>query len=390
MIYFLYDRLRERLLGTWLGGALQLLDQIEFRALAAAGLAFLIVLLLGKRTIRWLVAKKIGDSGMTDAELYRAHAESKANTPTMGGLLVSGAIAASVLLLADVSSFYVALALLVLVWLSALGAVDDWLKLTIGRRQGGRQGLYAWEKLLFQLGLGVLVGIFVYTAGDSPEVARDMAHVLNLPLQKTYDPRQTFAPNESLVYLGPVAFVAMAVLMIAGMSNAVNITDGMDGLAGGIAAAVSVGLLVLTLFSGDQTRAQYLLVPYVPGSGELAVVCGAMLGACLGFLWWNCYPAQVFMGDTGSLSLGGLIAYVSVVTRQECITLVMCGIFLMEIGSVVLQVGSFKLRGKRIFRIAPIHHHFHLAGWPEQRVVGRFWVVTILLVIVALASVKVR
>lgn len=367
-----------------------MLDQVEFRALAAAGLSFLIVLLLGKRTIRWLVARKIGDSGMTDAELHRAHAASKANTPTMGGLLVSGAIAASVLLLADVSSLYVALALLVLAWLSGLGAVDDWLKLTIGRRQGGRQGLYAWEKLLFQVGLGVLVGIFAYAAGDSPEVTRDMAHVLNLPLQKTYDPRQTFAPNPSLVYLGPVAFVAIAVLMIAGMSNAVNITDGMDGLAGGIAAAVSVGLLVLTLFSGDQTRAQYLLVPYVPGSGELAVVCGAMLGACLGFLWWNCYPAQVFMGDTGSLSLGGLIAYVAVVTRQEFITLVMCGIFLMEIGSVVLQVGSFKLRGKRIFRIAPIHHHFHHSGWPEQRVVGRFWVVTVLLVIVALASVKVR
>jgi phospho-N-acetylmuramoyl-pentapeptide-transferase len=175
------------------------------------------------------------------------------------------------------------------------------------------------------------------------------------------------------------------------MSNAVNITDGMDGLAAGTSAAVSLGLLILAVIAGSQDQAQRLLVPYIPFSDELGVLAGAMLGACLGFLWWNCSPAQVFMGDTGSLCLGGLIGYVAVVVRQEILVLAMCGIFLLEIGSVVLQVGYFKAtRGSRLLRCAPIHHHFHLGGWTEQQVVVRSWIVAVILVVVALASIKVR
>jgi phospho-N-acetylmuramoyl-pentapeptide-transferase len=366
------------------------LYQTEFRAMAAAGIAFALVLLLGRRTIATLTRLKIGDSGLTDAEALRTQSKSKANTPTMGGVLIAGAIAVSVLLLADVTQFYVYSALIVLVWLAALGSADDWLKLTAARRgTGSRQGLYAWEKLIFQLGLGVLIGLFSYQHADTP-AQPDLAHVLNLPFQKTYVSTAATV-NPHLIYFGKAVFIIWTVLFMTGMSNAVNITDGMDGLAGGISAAVSVGLCILAMIAGKQAWAQYLLVPYVPGSEELSVVAGAMAGACLGFLWWNCSPAQVFMGDTGSLCLGGLIGFIAVVTRQEFVTLLMCVIFLIEIGSVVLQVGYFKAtKGKRVFKCAPYHHHLHLSGWTEGQVVSRAWIVSILLVVLALASVKLR
>ncbi len=370
--------------------AFKVLYQVQFRALAAAGLAFLIVLLLGKRTIRFLTRMKIGDTGATDAEALRAQARSKANVPTMGGILIAGAILVSVLMLADLSQFYVYSSLIILVWLAALGGVDDFLKLTSARRgTGSRQGLYAWEKLVFQLGLGVLIGLFAYT-NSKTGAPSDLAHVLNLPFQKTYVDSNA-SVNPHLWYLSKAGFIAITVLMMAGMSNAVNITDGMDGLAGGISTVVAFGLCVLSLIAGTQAWAQYLLVPYVPGSEELAVLAGAIAGACLGFLWWNCSPAQVFMGDTGSLCLGGLIGYIAVIVRQEVVILLMCGVFLMEIASVVMQVGYFKTSGgKRIFRCAPFHHHLHLGGWTEQQVVARAWIVSILLVVVALASIKLR
>ncbi len=366
------------------------LYQTEFRALAAAALAFGIVLAFGRKTITFLTRMKIGDTGLTDAEALRGRAQSKANTPTMGGVLIAGAIAASVLLLADVRQFYVYSSLIVLVWLAALGGVDDWLKLTAARRgTGSRQGLRAWEKLVFQLGLGLLVGLFAYRHGDTA-AAHDLAHALNLPFQKTYIDGGANL-NPALIYLPKAAFVALTVLVMAGMSNAVNITDGMDGLAGGICGAVSLGLCVLALVAGTQIWAQYLLVPYVQDAGELAVLAGAMAGSCLGFLWWNCAPAQVFMGDTGSLCLGGLIGFVGVVIRQEIAVLLMSAVCLAEIASVVLQVGYFKAtKGKRIFKCAPYHHHLHLSGWTESQVVARAWIVSILLVVAALASVKLR
>jgi phospho-N-acetylmuramoyl-pentapeptide-transferase len=389
MLYLLLDKTRGWLDSVGLYRVFMVLDQLEFRALVAALVAFGLVLFAGRPVIAWLRRRKIGDAGLTDAEALRRHTASKANTPTMGGVLIVGAILASVLLLADLSDFYIVLALVVLVWLAVLGGWDDWLKLTAASRPGGsRQGLYAWEKLIFQLGLGVLVGHFSYNHGDS-SLERDLAHVLNLPFQRTYEPGSGVAAG--LFYLPRVAFITLAVLMIAGMSNAVNITDGMDGLATGITAAVSLGLVVLTFIAGREAIAQYLLVPSITGSRELIVFAAAITGACLGFLWWNCAPAQVFMGDTGSLALGGVIAYIAFVVRQEVLLLLMCGVFLLEIGSVVLQVGYFKATGgKRIFKCAPFHHHLHLSGWTEGQVVTRFWIVSAILVALALALLKVR
>jgi phospho-N-acetylmuramoyl-pentapeptide-transferase len=387
MFYLLFTKFRDRLDDLNLAGPLGVFDQVHFRVLMAALVAFFIVILLGKRTIAWLVKRKIGDTGMSDGEALARIAGTKANTPTMGGVLIMGAVLGSTFLLADFTQFYVILGFVVIVWLAVLGGFDDWLKLTAKVRGGGRQGLYAWEKLIFQLGLGLLVGYFLFKqgAGDT-----DIRHVLNLPFQKTYT-GVSKTLNPSLYFLPIGSFLILAILMIAGMSNAANITDGMDGLAAGISAAIALGLTILTLISGNQGDALTLLVPYIPGSSEVAVLSGAMGGACLGFLWWNCSPARVFMGDTGSLSLGGLIAYIALVSRQEIVILVMSAVFLWEIASVVLQVGYFKAtKGKRIFRCAPFHHHLNLGGWTEQQVVVRAWIVSMLLVILALATIKMR
>jgi phospho-N-acetylmuramoyl-pentapeptide-transferase len=389
MLYLLHQTLRDWLSSTGLYPLFRLLDEVQFRALAAIGLAFLIVMVFGRSTIRRLVRMKIGDSGLTDAAALRETAVTKANTPTMGGVLIVAAIGITTLVLADLANFYILLGLVVLVWLAVLGGFDDYLKLTAARRGTGRQGLYAWEKLVFQLGIGLLVGYFVFREGNS-EAAQDLAHVLHLPFQKTFTSQiGSIAPGLIFLSLGP--FMLLSMLVIGGLSNAVNITDGMDGLASGICGIASLCMLALALIGGTETWAHYLLVPHVVGAEELAVVAGAMAGACLGFLFWNCSPAMVFMGDTGSLALGGLLAYIAVVVRQEAIALVILGVCLAEIGSVVLQVGYFRAtRGKRIFRCAPYHHHLHLGGWSEQQVVVRLWIVTILLAVVALASIKVR
>ncbi|MCL4222005.1 MAG: phospho-N-acetylmuramoyl-pentapeptide-transferase [Phycisphaerales bacterium] len=389
MFYLIHQTLRDWLSRHGVYAIFSPLDEIQFRALAAVGFAFALVLAFGRPTIRRLIRMKIGDSGITDAEALRETAITKANTPTMGGVLICGSIGLSTLLFADLLNFYVQLGLVILIWLSVLGGFDDWLKLTASRRGDGRQGLYAWEKLVFQLGIAVLAGVFIYRQGNT-EAARDVAHVLNLPFQKTYV-SQIGGLSDGLIFLPMGAFVIIATLMIAGLSNAANITDGMDGLATGISGVVSLSLLLLALIAGTETWAHYLLVPNVVGSNELAVLAGSMAGACLGFLWWNCAPAMVFMGDTGSLALGGLIGYLAVVLRQEVVALILCGVFLVEIGSVVLQVGYFKLTGgKRIFRCAPFHHHLHLGGWAEQQVVVRLWIISILLAVIGLASIKVR
>ncbi len=392
MIQFLLDNIRSWLIDNKLYWTMRLFDEVQFRALAAAGLSFLIVVLLGPRVIAWLRRMKIGDAGQTDAEALRAHAASRANTPTMGGILIVGAMFVSTLLLADLSRFHIQIGLVVLIWMAFVGGVDDWLKLTAQQRgAGSRQGLFAWEKLVFQLGIGLLAGFFVYRHGDLPETATDIAHVLTLPFQKTYTSATEGFIAPGLIYLPAWAFIGLAILMIAGMSNAVNITDGMDGLATGISAAVSLALLILTLAAGSPAITQFLLIPHIPFADELGVLAGSMLGACLGFLWWNCSPAHVFMGDTGSLALGGTIGYIAIVVRQELIILIACGVFLIEIASVILQVGYFKMTGgKRIFRCAPFHHHLHLGGWAEQQIVIRFWIISLLLVGLGLMTLKLR
>ncbi|MBO6512660.1 MAG: phospho-N-acetylmuramoyl-pentapeptide-transferase [Phycisphaerales bacterium] len=394
MIYILLDILRSWLVEKELYSVFRVFDEIQFRTLISAGLSFAIVVFFGKRVIRMLVRLKIGDAGETDAALLREHAATKANVPTMGGVLICGAIFISTFLLADIRVNVVYLGLFTLMWMAVVGGADDYLKLTAATRGTGRQGLYSWEKLVFQLGIGLIVGFFVYRYGMQAE-GDSISHVLNLPFQRTYDPTTKFAAD-GLIYLGLPVFMILSMLVVAGLSNAVNMTDGMDGLAAGISGIVCFALILLTLVAGQLSSAQYLYVPYVPMADELAVMSGAMFGACLGFLWWNCKPAQIFMGDTGSLALGGMIGYIAIVIRQEFVVLLMCGVFIFEILSVVLQVGWFKYTrirtgtGRRIFRIAPYHHHLHQGGWAENQVVARLWLISILLVVVAMASLKLR
>ena len=368
---------------------LQVLYQIEFRAFFAMMLAFGIVLLLGEPTIRWLLKQKLGDS----PEFYNADLndlmKSKMNVPTMGGLLIVFSILITVLLLGDLFNRYVTGAVLVLVWLAVLGGVDDWLKLTTARRRpGAREGLYSWEKLLFQLGLGVICGLYLWRlTGDS-----ESARVLTLPFQRTYQPgTESLLLEPSVVILGWLPFVVITMLWIAGTSNAVNISDGMDGLASGLVLISSLALLVLAYIAGSSGRAQYMLFPFVEGTEELMVVAGAMAGATLGFLWFNCAPARVFMGDTGSLPLGGLLAYLACAVRQELLLIVIGVVFYGELLSVILQVGWFRISGgRRIFRCAPIHHHFHLGGWSESQVVARFWILGVVGVVAAAVLLKLR
>ncbi len=366
---------------------LQVLYQIEFRAFAAVLLSFGLVLLFGRPTIRWLVRQKIGDS----PEFYRADLNElmarKAATPTMGGMLIVAAMAVTILLLADLRNRHVTIALFVLVWLAALGGIDDWLKLTSARRRpGSREGLYAWEKLLFQLGIGAVAGVFLYRHGADHEISR----VLTLPFQRTYRPG-TMDLQPGVIVLGGVAFIALTSLLVAATSNAVNLTDGMDGLAAGCMAIASFALMVLCFIAGDVDTARFLMFPFVDGSRELTIASGAMAGACLGFLWFNCSPAEVFMGDTGALSLGGTAAFIATAIRQEFLLLVIGGVFFLEMLSVILQVGYFKWSGgNRIFLCSPIHHHFHMGGWSEQQVVTRFWVLAAVFAMAALVSIKLR
>ena len=392
MLFWLVNVLDGRL-PDWIMSIPRVLYQEQFRALAAAVLSFGLVLFFGKPTIAQLVKFKIGDAGLTDAEALRRGAASKKNTPTMGGVLTSGSVVAATLLLGDLGNFSVMAGLLLLLSLTIVGGADDVLKILASRREGGRQGLHSWEKLLFQLGVAALVSFFVFRHGDTGS-GQDLAHVLNLPFQRTTLP-VTGEINPSVFFLPLGVFVVIGTLLIAGLSNATNITDGMDGLAGGLGAIASAGTVVLAMIAGWQATAQSLLIPYVPGAEELSILAGAMLGACLGFLWWNGFPAQVFMGDTGSLAIGGLFGYLALVTRQEAVVLLMCGVFVLEIASVVLQVGYFKWtkrsgEGKRIFLCAPYHHHLHLGGLAEPKVVARLWIVGVLLLVLALASIKLR
>ena len=394
MIYWLIDSLQD-VVPPWLISGLQVFFQVEFRAFLAVLLAFAVVLMFGRRTIRWLMLQKVGDA----PEFYNADLnklmESRTGTPTMGGILICGAILVSVLLLANLSGRYIHLGITVLIVFAVLGGVDDWLKLTSARRKpGSREGLFAWEKLLFQLGIGAMVGYVIYTQAARSE----MAIVFNLPFQRTFEPTQVAQLVTRLPDLNPsvwipsaLAFSFLAMLFIAGTSNAVNISDGMDGLAAGVMTIAAIAFMILVKIASDASGAGHLLVPYVEGSEELMVLAGAMAGACLGFLWFNSSPAMVFMGDTGSLPLGALLGYIAVAIRQEALLLVIGGIFFLEIGSVIMQVGWFKLSGgKRIWRCSPIHHHFHLGGWSEYQVVTRSWLITIVLAMVAFALIKLR
>jgi len=361
-----------------------------FRATLAVIVAFLFVWALGPPVIRMLVRLKIGDRPEFDhAALNRATAN-KANTPTMGGILISVSIAATVLLLADLSNFYISMALFCLFWLAGLGAVDDWLKLTVTRRSGTRDGLRLWEKLVFQVALGVLLALFIYRYGETNLEKARWGEDLNVPASPYYN--MLILPFTSKTLALPAgAFVVITIVVIAGTSNAVNLTDGMDGLASGCMVLTAFAFTVFAIVVGSYDLAKPLLFPHIHGAAELAVLCGAVVGACLGFLWYNAYPAQVFMGDTGSLPLGGLMGYVAIVTRLEPMLFIVGGVFVIEALSVIVQVGYYKAtKGKRVFRCSPLHHHYHLGGLNETQVVIRFWLMAALFTAFALLTIKLR
>ena len=400
MLLFLYNAFQKAIDGSWFS-FFSIIDFVSFRTIMAVIIGFALVVGCGKPIILWLTKQKIGDNPEFDNADLNALTKDKKNVPTMGGIIIILSVLVTVLLLGDLGEFYIRMGIVCLIGCASVGIADDWLKLTAARRNpGDRDGLRSWEKMLFLTGLSVILGIFIYNYGvnkyyNSPAL-NDMSASLNLPGLKSWvNEGGQWIKSPSLVVLPIWAFVMVAWFTITGASNAVNLTDGMDGLASGISTIVCVALAALCIIAGhdDNGRkiAQHLLVPHIPNADELAVLAAAMAGACLGFLWYNCHPAKVFMGDTGSLALGGTLGYIAVVTRQEILLGIIGGVFVIEVLSVVLQVGCFKLTGgRRIFRCAPIHHHFHLGGWSENQVVVRAWIVTVLLAAIALATIKLR
>ena len=339
---------------------------LTLRAVLGVLTALVISLLVGPRMIRRLSRHQIGQTVRDDGP--QTHL-SKAGTPTMGGALILVAIAATTLLWADLGNRRVWVALVVTVLFGAVGWADDYIKL-VARNP---RGLPARWKYFWQSVIGLAAAVFLYVTAAVPA---DTA--LIVPLFKNI-----------VVDLG-WWFIPLTYLVVVGSSNAVNLTDGLDGLAIMPTVLVAGALGIFAYVMGNAQFTHYLGFPLVPGAGELVVLCGAIVGAGLGFLWFNTYPAQVFMGDVGALALGAALGTIAVLVRQELVLVVMGGVFVMETLSVILQVASFKLTGRRIFRMAPLHHHFELAGWPEPRVIVRFWIVTVILVLAGLATLKVR
>jgi phospho-N-acetylmuramoyl-pentapeptide-transferase len=359
------------LLAQWLGQdvrAFNVFGYITLRTVLAAMTALMISFVAGPRVIRWLAEKKIGQAVRTDGP--QTHL-AKSGTPTMGGVLILIAIAITTLLWADLSNRYVWVVLIVTIGFGAIGWVDDWKKVVYRDPKGlASRWKYFWQSVI-----GVIVAVYLGLSATQPAQL-----VLIVPFFKT------------VAYpLGIVGFMILTYFVIVGTSNAVNLTDGLDGLAIMPAVMVAAALAIFAYVAGNAVYAKYLFVPYVPGAGELCIFLGAMAGAGLGFLWFNAYPAEVFMGDVGALALGGALGTVAVIVRQEIVLAIMGGVFVAETLSVAAQVLYFKFTGgKRIFRMAPLHHHYELSGWKETQVVVRFWIITIMLVLFGLSTLKLR
>jgi len=341
---------------------------ITFRAAYAAITALLVCFVLGPPMIEWL--RRVGLGQKIRKEGPQAHL-SKAGTPTMGGVLIVIAIVVPTLLWGNFHSRPMWLALLATVWLGALGFLDDYLRVV----KGFPNGLLGRYKLVGQIVLGAAIGLIL----------------VFWPEHIALSPTTTHVPFLKFRYIDfGILFVPFVILVVTASSNAVNLTDGLDGLASGLVAIAAVAFAGMCYVSGHVKFSSYLNLTYLPQAGELTVFCAAVLGAALGFLWYNCHPADVFMGDTGSLSLGGALAAVAVLIKREFWLVVVGGVFVAEALSVILQVASFKLRGKRIFRMSPLHHHFELSGWTESRVVLRFYIVGALLALLSLSTFKLQ
>lgn len=401
---------------------------ITFRVLLAILLALVISMIYGRRVI-WLLRKK--QIGETVRDLGLAGEQSKKGTPTMGGLIIIMAILIPTLLVARLDTVYVILMIISTIWLGIIGFIDDYLKLRSKRiaqqqgaayKKGDKDGLAGWFKILGQVGLGITVGAVLYfnsnvkiwrefigtpTPGDTTVFAKQFngkTHyfteskipITTIPFVKNHEFNYSKLLPAALRDYTWVLYILVVIIIIVAISNGSNITDGLDGLATGTSALIGVLLGIFAYASGNLVFADYLNIMYIPNLGELSIFIAAMIGACIGFLWFNSYPAQVFMGDTGSLTLGGLIAAIAIIVHKELLIPIFCGVFIVENASVVLQVGYFKYTkkkygiGRRIFLMSPLHHHYQKKGYHEAKIVTRFWIMTVLCVVLSIVTLKLR
>jgi len=360
MLLYFFDYL------TQFESGFRVFQYLTLRAILSALTALLISFLVGPAMIRSLSNKNIGQSVRNDGP--ESHYQ-KAGTPTMGGTLILVGIATSTLLWGDLGNSYIWVALLVTMTYGIIGFIDDYKKVKLGNSDG----LSARAKYFWQSVIALTAAIYLFKTAQVPAETQFI-----VPFFK-----------EVVVDMG-WTYVVLTYFVIVGTSNAVNLTDGLDGLAILPTVMVAGALAIFAYLTGHVMFADYLAIPFIPKAGELIVFCAALVGAGLGFLWFNAYPAMVFMGDVGALALGAALGVVAVMVRQEIVLLIMGGVFVMETVSVIMQVASFKLTGKRIFRMAPIHHHFELKGWPEPRIIVRFWIITFILVLIGLATLKLR
>lgn len=402
MLYYLFDYLDKNydLMGAGL------FQYISFRAGAAAVLSLIITITFGKTLINYLRRKQVGED---IRDLGLEGQLQKKGTPTMGGLIIIAAILVPTLLFARIDNIYVVLLLITTIWLGLIGLLDDYIKVF----KKDKEGLAGRFKIIGQVGLGIIVGLVLFFNKDvvvrqlKPQVTEIAAS--NAPAYKDVKSTMTTVPffkNNELDYSSLVPFlpkdytwiiyVLVVILVVTTISNGVNITDGIDGLAAGSSAIIGLTLAIFAYLSGRVDFSSYLNIMYIPNLSELVIFCTAFVGACLGFLWYNSFPAQVFMGDTGSLSLGGIIAVLALAVRKEIMIPVLCGVFIVENISVILQVSYFKYtrkkygEGRRIFLMSPLHHHYQKVGIHESKIVTRFWIVGILLAILSLATLKLR
>jgi len=425
MLYHLFDWLTEE--GIRFPGS-RVFDYITFRTLLAILLSLFITLVYGKKLIKFLQRKQIGESIREEGLAGEA---SKKGTPTMGGIIIILAILIPTLLLADLTKIYVQLMLVSTVWLGIIGFIDDYLKLRskrLAQAQGkehkktNADGLAGWFKILGQVGLGITVGATLYfnsevviwreytgknPQADSTVFSREFngqthyyvatkTPVTTIPFVKNHEFNYSkLLPTHWRDYTW-LLYILVVIFIITAVSNGANLTDGLDGLATGTAALIGVLLGIFAYASGNLVFADYLNIMYIPDLGELSIYIAALIGACIGFLWYNSYPAQLFMGDTGSLTLGGIIAALAIIVHKELLIPIFCGVFLVESLSVIIQVSYFKYtkrkfgEGRRIFLKAPIHHHYQVKGYHEVKIVNRFWIVTVLLVVFSIVTLKLR
>ncbi len=425
MLYHLFDWFDQQ--GIDFPGS-ELYRFISFRVLLAVMLSLFITLIYGKKLIRILQKKQVGE---TVRDLGLAGEQQKKGTPTMGGIIIILGIMVPTLLFARLDTIYIILMLIATVWLGIIGFVDDYLKLRAKRlaqqqgvnyKKGDKDGLAGWFKILGQVGLGILVGAVLYfhpevkiwreyqgtpRAGDSTIITRtingEAKHfvetkepITTIPFVKNHEFNYTKLLPEALRDYSWVLYILVVIFIITAVSNGANITDGLDGLATGTSALIGVCLGIFAYASGSFVFADYLNIMYIPELGELSIFLAAMIGACVGFLWYNSYPAQVFMGDTGSLTLGGIIAAIAIIVHKELLIPIFCGVFLIENLSVMIQVTYFKYTkrkygvGRRVFLMSPLHHHYQKKGYHEAKIVTRFWIMTVLFVLISIATLKLR